>query len=80
MYTHLKSNIYGSMLAYNLFNIEYDMQVYREQQRSVETLIAWVAGDLLAEVLKCLIMSFVEALSDTILQDGKVSVMAWREM
>lgn len=78
MCTHLKWNIYGSMLDYNLFNIEYSM--HREQQRSVETLIAWVAGDLLAEVFKCLIMSFVETLSDTILQDGKVSVMAWREM
>lgn len=78
MCTHLKWNIYGSMLDYNLFNIKYSM--HREQQRSVETLIAWVAGDLLAEVFKCLIMSFVETLSDTILQDGKVSVMAWREM
>lgn len=80
MCTHLKWNIYGSMLDYNLFNTEYIMQVYREQQRSAETLIAWVAGDLLAEVFKCLIMSFVETLSDTRLQDGKVSVMAWREM
>jgi len=42
--------------------------------------IARVAGDLLSEEFKCLIISFVEMLSDTRPHDGKVSVMAWREM